>query len=118
MEKLLQYWPVLLVALNAFTAWGAWSLRQLAKNEIAASEGRLGVQIKGLATDLDAQDTRMTKIEGRVAEAERDISNLPTKADLARVEGEVKAVGRTVDAANEGIRRLEGFFLERGVERA
>lgn len=136
MNTLIKYWPVIGffggLAANAMMVWIAWSLRQFAKNEVGRSMASLADRLEaadsGLATRLEAADektdakvdeleTRMTKVEGSITGVRRDIGNLPTKADIARVEGEIKAVGAQATATNEGIRRLEGYWLEKGVER-
>jgi len=115
-SEIMKFWPVILVALNGFTAWLAWSMRQVAKNQVEAAEGRSQARDRALDEKIDAHDTQLTKLEGRMEEVEDDISNLPTKADLARVEGEVKASGASAAAAAAGVRRLEDFFIERGVK--
>lgn len=116
MEAFLKFWPILLFPLNLLTAWAAWSLRQLAKSEIAAAVATLQAKDEAICEDVDEHDTKITKLEGRVEHIERDIENLPTKADIARLEGDVKEVGSAVRAVQSGVGRLEGYFLTRGVE--
>ncbi|MDB5432409.1 MAG: hypothetical protein JWP35_3525 [Caulobacter sp.] len=116
MDTLLKYWPVLLVILNGLAAWAAWSLSQAVKGEIAVAVAKLEKADKSLEGDVAAVETRTTRIEGRMDNVEKDILDLPTKADIARVEGQVKSVGDAVAGAADGVKRLEGYFLHRGVE--
>jgi len=117
-SDVIKYWPVALFLLNLLTAWVAWSLRQLAKNEIAVAVSKLQARDEALDSTVDGHGTRITRVEGRVDEIEKDILNLPSKADLARVEGRVDAVGREVSSVGAGVSRIENFFLAKGVERS
>ncbi|WP_374569672.1 DUF2730 family protein [Phenylobacterium sp.] len=72
-------------------------------------------EAKALIKRMGEVEGRVDKVEGRVGTLEDDISDLPTKADIARLEGELKTVGNDVRAANAGIDRIEGFFLAKGV---
>jgi hypothetical protein len=108
-EFVSDYWPIAATALQGLLVWVAWSLRQVAKAEIAAVDTKF--------TDkFDDHDVRIQGVESRMATAEGDIKELPTKEDLARIEGEVKGVGIKVSTANAGIQRIENFFLQRGVD--
>jgi hypothetical protein len=60
---------------------------------------------------------RVGDVEGRVRDCEIRMEDLPTRADLERLRGEVHAVRDGVQNANNGIDRIEAFFLARGVER-
>lgn len=57
---------------------------------------------------------RMTKIEQRVADVEHDISTMPAKDDMHRLEiamtemaGEMKAVGAHISSQRDVMRRIE-----------
>lgn len=117
MEALLKYWPVLLFPLNLLTAWAAWSLRQMTKNEIAVAVSALQAKDTAICEDVDDHDTKINRLLDKVEEIEKDILDLPTKADIARLEGEVRGVGNQVSAAAAGVGRLEAYFLQRGVEK-
>lgn len=121
MALLLKYWPILLFGTNLLAVWVCWSLRQLAKNEVQAlvssATGPINAAVEKAGHRADDHHDKLGRHESRLDSIETDIKELPTKADLARVEGEVRAVGQQVGAANAGIHRIEGFFLERGVER-
>lgn len=125
MDAILKYWPMIgtfvAVGANGFMLWVAWTLRQFAKTEVEriVKEAVAALRQSDAATDLalDGVESRVTKVEGAVEALRGDIADLPTKADLARVEGEIKVVGQAVDAAANGIGRLEGYFLTRGVEK-
>lgn len=66
MDQLIKYLPLALFILNALTAWACWSLRQLAKSEIAAAVRTLQEKDEAICEDVDEHDTKITKLEGRV----------------------------------------------------
>ena len=117
MKSFIEYWPVLVVVLQALGVWVCWSMRQMTKSDIKLETDKLAVEDRRLAADIDVLDTRTTKVEGRVDEHAKDILDLPTKADLARVEGEARGAYRESAAANAGIQRLEGHLIAKGMER-
>lgn len=111
MKQFLEYWPILLVAaqvlLAALILWVEARTTRKVDQAVAPVKGELG--------DVER---RVGKLEIRLEDAEGDIKNLPTKADLARVEGEVKGAHQEAAAANAGIKRIEGYFIAKGVESA
>ena len=62
----------------------------------------------------DSCESRLDKLEPRVASIEESVKALPTKADIARLEGMVEAVDRTCEAALEGVKRIESFMMKGG----
>ncbi|MFN4177391.1 hypothetical protein [Phenylobacterium sp.] len=116
LKALAEYWPIINVFFGGFFVWVCWSLRQLAKNEIEKSALAQDKRLAQLDGRVDGHDTRLTKVEGTIEEIRKDIEVLPTKADFARLEGEVKGVGLNAAAAANGVQRIEGFFLKKGVE--
>lgn len=57
---------------------------------------------------------RIDDAESRLDRLEVQTRDLPTKADLAAVKAELHAVGKTIDdGVMPGIRRLEGYWMER-----
>ena len=116
MDALIKYWPMAIFLTSTLSGWWCWSMRQMAKNEIAAAVGKLQAKDEAICEAVDELDTRATKLEGRVEGIEHDIANLPTKADIERVEGRINTVGQDAGAAARGVERLEHFFLTRGVE--
>lgn len=120
MKALMTYWPIAALFIQVFTVWVCWSLRQLAKTEVGvivkAVDDKQTLVTNRLDERADAHHDRIVVAEGHIKELRDDITNLPTKADIASLAGEVKKVGGEVVAANAGIQRLEGFFLKRGVE--
>lgn len=118
LQALAQYWPIINVFFGGFFVWVCWSLRQLAKNEIAKSALAQDERLAKLDGRVDGHDTRLIKVEGHIVEIRNDVEALPTKADFARLEGEVKGVGLNAAAAANGVQRIEGFFLKKGVESA
>lgn len=123
LEALAKFGPMALVlAINAVTAWAAWSMRQFAKSEVHkivdAAVSRLTQRDEALTGDIHNHGDRILTAESQIKEIRADILDLPTKADLERVAGKVESVGREVISTHEGIRRIEGFFLAKGVERS
>lgn len=119
MKSYAEYIPIagqlISLALNVLLAWAVWTIRQLAKEQIAAEREKTRAQFDRVDGDVTAIDRRVSKVEGRMDEAEDDIRALPTKADLARLEGEVKLVGAQVEGVSAGISRVEGYMMEHGV---
>lgn len=124
-EAILKYWPVLLVLLNGFTAWLAWSLRQLARREVsvevsAAIAPLLRADAK-LAEDVDEQGERLVALE-------ESVKHLPRREDIDKLTAAVAAVDKalaaqraTLDAVQasgratqDSVDRLYRFFLEKG----
>jgi septation ring formation regulator EzrA len=115
------YWPIILTVLNFAVLWICWSLKQLAGTEVQKLVDAAVAALKQADSEaeaaIDDHETRLTRAEKDVEALRDDIAKLPTKADLARLEGEVKAVLKQVERAGAGIERIEGFFLAKGVER-
>lgn len=120
MSELLKYWPVALFVFNGLTVWFCWSFRQLARTEVqtrvSEATAPIAAHVEKLTTKVSLHHDQIQRHEGRLDGLDDDIAQLPTKADLARVEGEVSKVGDKVGQALGGIGRLEGYFLKEGVE--
>jgi len=116
---LLKYWPILLFVTNLLLVWVCWSLRQLANNEVqtrvANATGPILSAAEKLAERVDGHHDKIAAHGAQIDEIRSDIRDLPTKTDLSDLRGEVRVVGGEVQAANAGIKRIEGYFLERGV---
>lgn len=68
-------------------------------------------EAKGLIDRVDECESRLDKLDTAT-------SNLVTKQDLARVEGEVKGLCKQIDdQVVPGLNRIEGFFIAAGVDR-
>lgn len=110
LKLLVEYSPLLsLFATAGLAILGLWfDARQ--RKAIDAAVDPLKADITELTRRVDAN-------EADIQEARADIGDLPSKADLARVEGEVKATHIEAAAAAAGVMRLENIFLQRGVEK-
>ncbi|WP_370236552.1 hypothetical protein [Brevundimonas sp.] len=104
MRELLPYFAlavsVIACALSAWTAVraGRWRESDSAKElmrRVGESERLIG---------LHAQ---------RLLQIEEDIQALPTKADFARLEGEIHLTCKIADRTERAVARLEGFLMER-----
>lgn len=119
MTALLKYWPLVNLPLSFFVAWICWSLRELAKAEVRTIVAQAITPVDERATKLTARvddhHDKLTTHGSQIEEIRTDIRDLPTKTDLAHLQGEIRGVGSEVQAANAGIKRIEGYFLERGV---
>lgn len=117
----MKYWPIAALVIQALTAWACWSLRQLATSEVKklvdAAVASLSRADQEAEAALDDHETRITVLTKDVEAIRHDIAQLPTKADHARLEGEVKSVGTQVQRTAAGIERIESYFLAKGVER-
>ncbi len=119
--KLLPY--LLSVSFSAFMAWVCWSLRQLAKSEVTkivdAAVAKLSEKDEAICEDVEDHGERLTKVEAAVNHIEDKLDDLPSKADLEVVRGEVRAVSATLVSTGEqlkacaaGIHRIEGHFIQ------
>lgn len=119
MDVFLKYWPILAFVAQGVALWIMWSMRQFASNEIRKSERASEARDQALGDRITsgerALSDRVGAVTARVEAVENEIDNLPTKADLAQVEGKVGVVDAKLDLANRGIERLEGYFLTKGV---
>jgi hypothetical protein len=122
LDWFLKFWPLIQLVITMGLVWLCWSLRQLAVQEvtrlIAAAVAKLEGADTAAAGKIDAIDTRVTVVEEAVKEIRHDIADLPTKADIARVEGKIDTAVATGTQTAAGVGRLEGFFLAKGVENA
>ena len=105
MREFLPYLSVLIsliavaIALVVAVRAGQWRDSEAAK----ALMGRIvAVESK---TDLHAQ---------RLEQIEEDISTLPTKADFARLEGEIISTCRIADRTEKAVLRLEDYMIKGG----
>jgi hypothetical protein len=101
-----------------FAAWICWSLRQMAKNAIDAVAAKLTRVDEGLAEKIADHEGRLNTHTGQIINIKENISELPKMSDFTRLEAEVRGVGREISNVGDATRRIEGFFLQRGVEKA
>lgn len=69
--------------------------------------------------DARAIDKRIGEAETRIQACEIRLQDLPTKADLAKLGGEIHTVTELVKAAGAGVDRIETFWMQlksRGLE--
>lgn len=103
MKEFLPYLSVLIslvavgIALVVAVRAGKWRDSDAAK----ALEGRIGTVEK--ASGLHAQ---------RLEQIEDDIAALPTKADFARLEGEIVSTCRIADRTEQAVLRLEDYMMK------
>lgn len=109
LKQILDLWPVLVVLMQGAAIAGAWWFSDQAKKYVDQ-------KVATVKAEQDEQDTRLQLVEASLQDLEGDIKNLPTKADIARLEGEVKAAYVEAAASNAGVKRMEMFFLKRGVD--
>ncbi len=62
--------------------------------------------------DARALDKRISAIEGRVQVCETRTADLPTKADVERLRGEVHTASELTRSALDGVRRIETFMMQ------
>lgn len=87
-----------LVSILTFIRVGRWRLDEAQ----AALAGRV--------RDLESKTELM---EQKVQALEEDVQNLPTRADFARLEGEIKTTCKIADRTEQSVKRIEGFLMER-----
>ncbi len=80
---------------------------------IRAGKWRESDAAKAIVTRVDRLENRADLTEQKVAAIETDLAQLPTKADLTRLEGEINKVEAIAERTERGVRRIEDFFMER-----
>jgi poly-D-alanine transfer protein DltD len=118
-EILAKYQAVFLLAFNAFIAWCCWTLREVAKTEVnkAVEEAKaaLTAQHTRLLEKVEVHHDTLGRHGAQIEEIRADIKDLPTKADLEQIRGEIRTVGKDAASSSAGVLRIESYFLERGV---
>lgn len=86
---------------------------------IRAGKWRESEEAKALVDNISGHESRLTKLETAQL-------NLATKADIASLESELHGLEKTVNAkidgvnhavnsVGEGVDRIEGYFLQKGI---
>lgn len=118
----LKFWPLIHVVASVVILWICWSLRQLAIAEVnkivSAAVAGLEKSDEKTETAVKGHEGRISDVEHRVGSLEEDIRELPTKADLKALEGELKVVGKAVEQVHRGVSRIEDHFMEEGMKGA
>ncbi|MBI1407312.1 MAG: DUF2730 family protein [Caulobacter sp.] len=78
-----------------------------------ASRWRESDEAQKLIARVGAVEGRMTKAEGRLDGIDEKFDDLPTEADIARLEGEIGTVKELCRAAAAGVARIETFMMQR-----
>jgi len=123
-EWLVKSMPLVGLALNAFLAWIAWSLRQLAKTEVerivAAAVEKLAAVDKNLGETVDDHSDRLLKLEEgfKALPQQEDFRRLESAlADLAkgqaRSDATLQGVKESNVATQNAVDRLYRYMLER-----
>lgn len=68
-----------------------------------------------ISRDLMTIKGEVRELETRFEAIERSVGQMATKADLARIETKLDGHRELSDRTAQGVRRLEDFFLEKGV---
>ena len=61
------------------------------------------------AKDLDK---RIGAVEAKVGRHEVKLENIATKADIARVEADIRGLGKEISNVDAGVTRIETFLME------
>jgi hypothetical protein len=110
---------VLSAGCAVFVAWRASRWRE--SDEAKAITRRIDVlekmseKVAGTPALVDAQDTALTKLDGRVAAIEHEISELPTKADIRGLDEQLKGLAREQGLTHASVNRIEDHFIKRGI---
>ncbi len=65
--------------------------------------------------EAKAVEARMNGLTARISAAEDRLQHVATREDVGRVDGRLGRLEGRLDHVADGIDRLEGYFLERGV---
>ncbi len=69
-----------------------------------------------LKGDFQKIDDRLERTNKRLDSLEADFKQAATKADIAKLKNEITEGNAISKATNEGLKRLENFFLKKGIE--
>ncbi len=105
MRELLPYFALLLSAIScAIAAWTA----------VRAGRWRDSEAAKALVERISGVERTTGLHEQRLGQIEEDILGLPTKADFARLEGEIVSTCRIADRTEQAVLRLEDYMMKAG----
>jgi hypothetical protein len=95
----LQWWPVVLVVVQGFLAWGQWSLvrRFVTRDDWERWRGTH-------RTDHDEIDKRLSDGRAWFTRIETDLRHLPTRDDLDQLKSQLAAVDKSVVRLDGSIR--------------
>lgn len=68
-----------------------------------------------LGQEIDNVATRVSSLDGRVIHLEQTMRGMATKADVKRLEAKIDGHHELANRTASGVKRLEDFFLEKGV---
>ncbi len=66
--------------------------------------------------DFEKLDGRMERTNKRLDSLEADLKQAATKEDIANLKNEITQGNTISKATNEGLKRLEAFFLKKGID--
>lgn len=81
---------------------------------IRAGRWRDSEAAQALLARLGAVEKSAGLHEQRLEQIEEDIAGLPTKADFARLEGEIVSTCRIADRTEQAVLRLEDYMMKGG----
>lgn len=68
-----------------------------------------------LGKNIDTVKTEVRELDGRVVHVEQTMRGMATKADVKRLEAKIDGHRELADRTAAGVKRIEDFFLEKGV---
>ena len=75
--------------------------------------------LSGIKNELGKLNTKVSGIDTRLREVERDLEDRPTRAEfhqmdkiLARYDERLNGIEKTTKATNHGVQRLEEFMIQ------
>lgn len=68
-----------------------------------------------LGKSIETIKREVRDVESRVGHIETSMRGMATKADVKRLEGKIDGHRELADRTASGVKRLEDFFLEKGV---
>ena len=82
------------------------------QKELRAMEKRLG-----RTADADKLAELEAEMDERFARIEEKLPHMATREDVARIQAALDHVCRQNDRTEAGVQRIEGYFLQRGIDR-
>lgn len=84
-----------------------------AKHWRDTDEGK--TMLNKIKVDHAGLDSRVQEHHDRIGRVETKLETMPTKADIARLESDVRSMMRELGSVDAGVKRIEQFMMERGV---
>lgn len=113
LKELMQFWPVILFVVQGAVAWAVWSAKRAVRETVDQAEQRLEAKHDALASMIGGHESRLGQHDTSIRALQDHVRDLPNKADLERIAGQVNAVQAIGARTEEAVKRIEGYMMEK-----